>query len=199
MKKDRAVLFDLGNVLVQIHPEAFGATLGVSESERGQYRPGVISATQRYERGELTTDEYFADLSGIFEGRFARPKLEEAMRNVIGEPIIGMAELLEKTASVAEVALVSNTNEFHFEYCIRQFSFLSHVPRRYLSYRLRSLKPDPKYYIAVTAGLGIPASKSLFVDDLAENIEGARNAGMKGHCFREINGLLPELHSFTSQ
>jgi putative hydrolase of the HAD superfamily len=194
MRKDRAVLFDLGNVLVRIHPEAFAATLGVSESERGRYRPRVIAATQRYERGELTTDEYFADLSGIFKGRYPRPKLEEAMRNVIGKPIPGMAKLLERAAKAVTVALVSNTNDFHFSYCQKNFPFLSHIPSYFLSWKMGVLKPDAEYYSQVIRGINLPPDQAVFIDDLAENIEGAVKAGMVGILFREVESLTEKLN-----
>lgn len=193
MRKDRTVLFDLGNVLVQIHPEAFGATLGVSETERAHYKPRVIAATQRYERGDSTTDEFFSDLSVIFEGRYGRPKLEEAMRNVIGKPIPGMAELLEKTVLAANVALVSNTNDLHFAYCRKNFHFLSLIPRYFLSWEMKALKPDAAFYDRVLHDLEITSNRAVFIDDLSENIDAAVKAGMVGIEFKGERELLERL------
>ena len=189
MKRGRVVLFDLGNVLVRIHPEAFADTLGVPATESGNFRPLVIATTQRYERGELTSEEFFSNLGGIFGGRYDRPKLKEAMRNVIGKPIPGMPELLEKTASSGDVALVSNTNEEHFDYCRRNFAFLSLFPRYFLSWKRRVLKPDAEYYAHVLRQLNIPANHALFIDDLPENIEGAVKAGMVGILFDGAESL----------
>ncbi len=199
MSAGRVVLFDLGNVLVQIHPEGFGKTLGIPEDQRQVYRPLVISTTRRYERGELTTDEFFENLRKIFDGRFGRPALEEAMRNVIGRPIPKMPELLRKTVSVAEVALVSNTNEVHFEHCRRNFPFLSLIPRYFLSWEMKALKPDPDYYAQVLQGLNVPADRAVFIDDLSENIDGASKAGMIGIMFTgadDLNEKLKELNVF---
>lgn len=41
------------------------------------------------------------------------------------------------------------------------------------------LKPDPRAYAAVTAGLGVAAADCVFVDDQARNVAGARRAGMQ--------------------
>lgn len=199
MKSDRVVLFDLGNVLVQIHPGAFAKTLDVSEDERRVYRPLVIAATRRYERGELTTDEFFEDLGKIFQGKFGRPVLEEAMRNVIGQPVPKMPELLRKTVFVADVALVSNTNEIHFEHCRRSFPFLSLIPRYFLSWKMKVLKPDAGYYAQVLRDLDVPADRAIFIDDLPENIDGASKAGMLGIVFtgtEDLNEKLKELKIF---
>jgi putative hydrolase of the HAD superfamily len=45
------------------------------------------------------------------------------------------------------------------------------------------LKPDPRAYAAVTAGLGLPAAECLFVDDQPRNVAGARAAGMQALAF----------------
>ncbi len=196
MRNDRAVLFDLGNVLVSIHPEAFAATLNVSDSERGHYRPRVIAVTQRYERGELSTEEFFSDLGRVFAGKYVHSRLEEAMRNVIGKPIQGMAELLEKTARKTNVALVSNTNEFHFEHCRRNFPFLSLIPRYFLSWEMRVLKPYAEYYSYVLRELNVPADRAIFIDDLRENVDGAQKAGMIGIVFNGGVTLAKKLEQF---
>lgn len=189
MRTDRAVLFDLGNVLVHIHPELFATTLGLTEDSRKHYRSAVIEHTKRYEEGGFSTHDYFAELGRILDGRFDRRTLEEALRKVIGRPIEGMAGILRATAEKATVALVSNTNDFHFTYCLKTFDFLDLIPHRFLSYQMKSLKPSPVYYQKVLEELKIPPKSALFIDDMPENIEGAVNAGMTGHVFRGAEGL----------
>jgi putative hydrolase of the HAD superfamily len=40
-------------------------------------------------------------------------------------------------------------------------------------------KPDPATYLAVAASLGLPPEACWFIDDLTENVEGARLVGMR--------------------
>jgi HAD superfamily hydrolase (TIGR01509 family) len=42
-------------------------------------------------------------------------------------------------------------------------------------------KPDPRAYAAAAAALGLSPSECVFVDDLAENVEGAQRAGMRAY------------------
>jgi putative hydrolase of the HAD superfamily len=91
------------------------------------------------------------------------------------------------------VALVSNTNDFHFSYCTREFGFLDMIRKRYLSYQIRALKPSPAYYQHVLRDLGVDPSHALFVDDLAENVDGAVRVGMRGHEFVGGQELRQEL------
>ena len=197
MNRVSAVLFDLGNVLVRIHPEAFAASLGLqSRQTQSEHHSRVIDLTRRYEWGALSTDEFFAALGELFEGKFLRSRLEDAMASVIGMPIPGMQQLLQAVhSSAATTALVSNTNEFHIRWCLKQFPFLKFPVRRYLSYELQSLKPDPQYYRRVLQDLGLPAAGVLFVDDLPENVQGAQNAGMMGHLFNSAKALSEEFRT----
>ena len=66
-RKPTFVLFDLGNVLVYIHPEAFLQTLGIDSPEnRRYYQPLVIDIVKRYERGDDSTGEFFDRMDELF-------------------------------------------------------------------------------------------------------------------------------------
>lgn len=192
-----AVLFDLGNVLVSIHPERFAATLGLDPERRAIHRTRVIELMRRYESGAVESDTFFDTLSGIFEGSFTRTKLLEAMESVIGEPIPGMPELLQRVASTTAVAMVSNTNEIHFDYCQRTFPFVSHIPRRFLSWKMKVMKPDPAYYRIVTRELAVSVRQLVFIDDLSENVQAAEREGMKGILFQGTDRLRHALNDLS--
>ncbi|GJQ21577.1 MAG: haloacid dehalogenase [Bacteroidia bacterium] len=183
MNRISHVLFDLGNVLVTIHPERFSATLGTDHARKEMRRSLVLRLIHRYEQGEIDSDTFFRNLDKIFEGKYAREKLTEAMESVIGQAVTGMPELLERVSSSVPVALASNTNETHFAYCRRQFRFLSLIPRFFLSWEMKTLKPAPEYYARVLDTVRAPAHTIAFIDDLPENVEGARKAGMVGIVF----------------
>ena len=194
MKRPAAVLFDLGNVLVSIHPAAFTQHLGIDpDTARSKYKQPIIETVQRYELGLMSTAEYLGELNRLFENRYSRDQLAEAMRQVIGEPIPGMENIVASVASTAMVALVSNTNELHFTFCKENLPALRSIPRFFLSYEMKASKPDPRYYAIVLDRLGISPELLVFIDDLEENVEGARTAGMNGILFRGPEELEPEL------
>jgi HAD superfamily hydrolase (TIGR01509 family) len=45
------------------------------------------------------------------------------------------------------------------------------------------MKPSVDAFRAVAAKAGIDPARSLFVDDVAANVDGAREAGFAGHVF----------------
>jgi HAD superfamily hydrolase (TIGR01509 family) len=189
------VLFDLGNVLISIHPERFAATLGIDHRSDQSRRLQVVQLMQRYERGELETDRFFEQLGQVFSGKFSRQRLTEALEKVLGNPIEGMPDLLQRVASSVPVGMVSNTNETHFEYCRRNFTFLSIIPHHFLSWKLRVMKPDAAYYARVLEQLALPANRIVFIDDIPENVEGAKQAGMVGIVFEGAQRLRQELEA----
>jgi HAD superfamily hydrolase (TIGR01509 family) len=58
-----------------------------------------------------------------------------------------------------------------------------------VSYDLHVLKPDPAFYRAVINGEQCNPEEMVFIDDLPENVDGARLAGMLGIVFEGAESL----------
>ena len=65
--------------------------------------------------------------------------------------------------------------------------------RLVLSHEVGHMKPDQRFYQACVAAAGVPASSCLFIDDLPENVEGARRAGLTGLRYVETPALIDDL------
>ena len=61
------------------------------------------------------------------------------------------------------------------------------------SYELDAAKPDAAIYRHAVAGLGVRPEQALFIDDRAENIEGARTAGLEALHFESPAQLKKQL------
>lgn len=196
--KNPVILFDLGNVLVSIHPGAFTRHLGIDPATAyRKYQKRILSIVRKYEGGGGTTEEYLGEMSRLFDGRYDLDLIREAMLKVVGTPIEGMEELVSMIASRYETGLVSNTNELHFNYCRDTFSMLRHFSRFYLSYQLSSLKPAETYYNTVLADLKVLPSSVVFVDDIEENVLGARKSGMNALRFVSRRQLEQDFRSLS--
>ncbi len=197
MKKPRVVLFDLGNVLVHIYPEAFLRTLGLDSPEnRARYGPRVVDIVKEYERGRESTEQYLNRLEALLAAdghRFTHDELTGAMLTVIGLPLEGMDELVRRVGERAHLGLLSNTNPLHYHHCLEHLPALRHIPVHFLSYQLLALKPEPAIYQGVIEATGLPAEEMLFIDDIEENVAGARTVGMQGVRFTSPSDLEDEL------
>ena len=91
------------------------------------------------------------------------------------------------------LAVCSNTNELHIEYLRSTYSCFGLIDYFVFSHEVHAHKPTPAIYRAVEALTMKPASAHLFLDDLSENVEGARAVGWDAICFRDPNQVQEEL------
>jgi putative hydrolase of the HAD superfamily len=92
----------------------------------------------------------------------------------------GIAALLAAAARRMPLYAFSNTNPAHVAYfSVAYAELLSHFRTVFLSSTIGLRKPDAAAYDHVVEAIGVPASRILFFDDLAANIEGARARGLQ--------------------
>ncbi len=186
----RVVLFDLGNVLVQLRPERFWTSLGGSNLSRSaEFGENVRAMGRRYESGAMTTEEFWVEMMRHVGSGYTIAAVEKAFCDVLPEPMPGMDDVVRATSAKTSTALVSNTSPIHFQHCLRTVPSLRHLQRFYVSYQMRALKPDPAFYRTVIEGEQCDPEAMVFIDDLAENVEGARRAGMRGIVFEGADRL----------
>ncbi len=61
-----------------------------------------------------------------------------------------------------------------------------------LSYRVKAMKPDPAFYSAALEMAECLPHECVFIDDLPENVEGAKRAGFDGIVFESFPQLTEE-------
>lgn len=179
-----ALLLDLGNVLVEIdfdrvvgHWAAAAnrdpAELGARFSHDEPYR--------RHERAQMGTPQYFASLRESLGVDLSDAVLEEGWNAVFVREIPEVTSLLPRLARRVPLYVFSNTNHAHHRYFTRRYAeALAPFERVFVSHELGARKPEPDAFRAVANTIGVPPARILFFDDLPENIEGARRAGMPG-------------------
>jgi FMN phosphatase YigB (HAD superfamily) len=177
-----ALLFDLGRVVLDID---FNKVLACWAGHAGcepvhlvtRFSPDEI--WRRHERGEIDDAEFFAGLRaslgiGISDAQF----LEGWNAIFVGE-MPDIAPLLARAAKRLPLYAFSNTNRPHVEHFSKAYAdVLGHFREIFLSSTIGLRKPDAAAYDHVVQAIGLPASRILFFDDNAENIEGARARGL---------------------
>jgi len=193
----------VGNVLVHIEPAAFLRSLSIDTSENREYfQSRIIDIVQRYERGDDSTEEFFARLDILFNKRdrtfqrdhggkdhYSRDEFRNAMLSIVGIQVGGMEDIARRVGTSVPLGLLSNTNPVHFDYCLRTFRVLQNIPTHFLSYQLKALKPEPEIFARVAMQIPFPPGEVLYVDDLTENVDAARAAGFMGHQFIGVDDI----------
>jgi HAD superfamily hydrolase (TIGR01509 family) len=197
------ILFDLGNVLVPVHLEiAFSKLLPHLPPERARLltedRQAFIELLNEpaiaLETGVTNRDQFYGAASDILGTDLNRDDFLEIWCNIfsLDEGMISLGESLSESYGTW---LVSNTSRIHYEYIIGKFPRVKFYKEAALSFDLGVMKPSSAYYKKAIEKFGIDPFQAVFIDDLAENVEGAVRAGITGIVFRNRNQLVQELKS----
>jgi putative hydrolase of the HAD superfamily len=109
--------------------------------------------------------------------------------------ITGMLELVDTLKKNGyKVGLLSNIDPEHGE-INRRRHILEHFDAALLSYDVRARKPEPEAFQDLIDQLGVKPEELIFIDDLPENIEGAKRFGAYGIQFQGYQELVKELRA----
>lgn len=106
-----------------------------------------------------------------------------------------MLDYVEDLARQQRVLIFSNTNAEHWDYIVALSEGRLGRFEAYLSHEIGLVKPDIEAFLDVARRAGIDPRRSLFIDDIAANIDGARAAGFEGLLFTGQSALEAYLSS----
>jgi len=178
-----ALLFDLGRVVLDIdlgkvvacwagHAGCEPAHLAGRFSWRDEFY-------QQHEKGEISDAEFFAALRALLGVELSDAQFLQGWNEIFAGEMPGIAPLLQRAAQRLPLYAFSNTNAAHVEHFSETYAgVLGHFREIFLSSAIGLRKPDAAAYDHVVKAIGVPASRIVFFDDLAENIDGARACGL---------------------
>ena len=189
----RAVVFDIGRVLVSFDVRRAILNLArASETDVARAETALFGADRyrRFARGHVDGAGYHAAFEAALAltGNAPAPMPFERFRQAWCDmfwPLPGAPELLRDVAARLPTYLCSNTDPLHFEHLFATVPELALARGRALSYEVGAEKPAPEIFAVLTQRFGVRPQETLFVDDRADNIEGARAAGFLGWFFTE--------------
>lgn len=187
----RSIIFDLGNVLVNVEYERFRKKLFEQSVTKETYDNFFLDGNYRllgYEAGTIDTSEF---TRRCIEGLKLSMKDDEfawAFNDMFSE-ITPMKEIVQKLAQQGNynLFLLSNTSPLHFEYIKQNYDFVNLLHKFGLSYELKSLKPEDVIYERAIQHLQVKPEETVFIDDLKENCEAAEKFGIKTICYDKKN------------
>jgi putative hydrolase of the HAD superfamily len=194
----RALLFDLGNVLVPVDfircREAL-AEVCAHPPQQVQRILGGSGLPKRYESGEVTSAEFFEATCRLLDMNVTYEKFAHIWGEIFAPEPLVPEPLLAGLRARHRLVLLSNTNDMHFTIAERRYPMLRHFDEFILSYRVGAMKPEPRIYQQAIAAAGCAARECFFVDDLAENVEAARREGIDAAVFTTLGQLQADLRA----
>ena len=107
-----------------------------------------------------------------------------------------MLALAQRIGRQSQVAILSNNNRLLRDHlgaiCAPLFPLFE--ARVFCSAQFGLAKPDPEIFHRCLALLDVRPEDAFFIDDKPANAEGARQAGLRAHHYRDLPTLHAELH-----
>jgi putative hydrolase of the HAD superfamily len=184
----RAVIFDFGGVLcfppdeTRVALAARDAGLPVSDFLMAFWGNRI-----KYDAGQWTATEYWRAVAASANTHFDDVLIATLVRHEIGFWSTFDDRLLHWTSDLRaagfRTGILSNLPRPLGEALRATPGFLEHFDQVTFSYELGMVKPQPGIYAHAVGGLGIDPGEALFLDDLPDNVEGARAAGLHAQLY----------------
>jgi epoxide hydrolase-like predicted phosphatase len=194
----KGVIFDFGRVLCEFDIQRFVAVAAEHSSlgadEFAARVPQTMPVAHAYEAGDLSSDQFFAEVSRIAALNMRREEFKEAYSDIF-TPIESTWEVVRRLKGKYRLGLLSNTNEWHYERGIKTVPVFPLFESVTLSYVVHAMKPDPRIYRAALASMRLEPEACIYIDDLEENVTAARALGMRAFRYVSHDQLLDDLIS----
>jgi len=183
-KNIKVIFFDIGGVLLEIHPDKMFHC--ISRSTGIPFEKVKSSFPEEshniYERGQMTNKEWFQVFKIALSNNsyLTENKFWDAWAMILGKETKVLDVLLD-LKKYYKVWLLSNTNPKHIsDELDNKYVFPHLVDGAIYSYKVGLRKPDKEIYLKACELAEVKPKESVFIDDLSENISGAKKVGLKG-------------------
>jgi glucose-1-phosphatase len=192
----RAVIFDIGRVIVRINISrafgALGAPMGLSPQE-------VWSRLERdplwndWQEGRIEPRVWHQHITARFHSLLDFGGFCDTWNRALEPETILKDALFMALAHRVRLGLLSNTDPIHVAHMEKAFSFWRHFPVRVYSCAIGAVKPSPAIYRRALSELSVAPHEAVYIDDIGEFVEAARQLGMTGIHFTGPGPLEVEL------
>lgn len=173
------IFFDLGNIFVGLRSGNKLRALAQRSGQSVEMFCEKIWSHERahnYERGQHSCEEYFSLLAEDLDFSDARTDLEEAFCDIF-HPLPHRVALARSLSQRYPLALISNTCAAHIRHLETHYDFLPLFHPRIYSHEVGARKPHARIYEVALEKSGAPRERSIFIDDLEENLITPSQAG----------------------
>jgi len=193
----KAVIFDIGNVLIEWNPERFyDAEIGRARREAMFAAVDLHGMNDRVDRGAHFRDTVM-ETAAAYPDWTPEITLWHDRWIEMAQPAIDHSVRLLRALRAAGVPVfaLSNFGIQSFELGAGHYPFLHEFDRSYISGHMATAKPHAEIYAMVEADCGLPPASLLFADDRPDNIAAAASRGWQTHLFEHPQGWADRLVS----
>jgi putative hydrolase of the HAD superfamily len=196
--KLRAIIFDIGRVLIRVNVARAmtGLADGVSLSPEE-----VWSALEKdprwkdWQEGRMSPQNWHLHVSRRLGSKLSFAQFVEVWNRALDPTPIHENGFLEQLAKRYRLAVLSNTDPLHVAHMERTYAFFGLFPARIYSCRVGASKPNPVIYKEALQACKVRAQEAIYVDDVPAYAQAAAQLGMHGIVFQSPEQLQSDLRT----
>ena len=194
----RTVIFDIGKVLLDFNWRAYLSSFHFDEETYGRIARAVFENPDwvEFDRGILSTEQV------IDRFVLSDPKLEKEIRLVcssLWRTVTRLDYAVPWVRRLKEqgyrVLYLSNYSDYYFRTTQFALDFLPEMDGGIFSYRVHMVKPDHEIYRKIISDYDLVPEETVFLDDTAVNIKAAKECGLCGIVFQNLEQAKKELEA----
>ena len=195
----KVIIFDLGKVVVDFDHRRICKIL----SKQSPFEPDKIydiifttGLEASFDKGQISPENFYLSVK-----KEARLEININVFQEIWTKIFtlnpGIKDLLSALKNSYKLLCLSNTNSWHFEYCLQKYHALKLFDGFILSYEVGKTKPDSAIFEEALKKAAVLPNKCVYIDDVPEFVETANKLGIYGIHFRTVEKLKKELSALN--
>ena len=175
-------IFDFGDVFLNLDKPATEQELlklGMTD-----FTNEMLAKNKEYEKGLLSTNEFIEFYQKQFPNS-TKEELKIAWNKILLDFPLYRLEFIEEFSKNNKCILLSNINDMHLEHIKNDLGsefynrFIACFDKVYYTHEIHLRKPDKDIFDFVFKDSNINSKESFFVDDTLENIQTAKEFGVK--------------------
>jgi glucose-1-phosphatase len=176
-----ALLFDIGNVLVRFDFTVAAQRLAaLAETTAEEVLELLSPFKDDLECGRISDADFIAQSMARIAFRGTREEFIRIWGDIFTENA-PMTTVVEQLAAEHPLYLLSNTSGLHKEWLMANFPLFRHFTGGIFSHEACCVKPHEPIFRAAMESFDLDASRTLYIDDLADNIATGQRLGFVCH------------------
>jgi putative hydrolase of the HAD superfamily len=198
------IIFDIGGVLVSFEPDRVFREMGLPEEEvQILYQHTAKSPYwKELDRGVLPKEEVFQTMVNTMPQAYRKDAMEFFTKR-IPEAVTSFDYSADWLKGLKErgynIYLLTNYPEWLFEtHWKKGFTFVPYVDGKVVSGKVKLIKPDHAIYETIIKKYSLNPAESVFIDDVKENVQAAKETGLNAIQFTNINDVKNQLEKLLA-
>ena len=198
MAKLRAVIFDIGRVLVRVDIHGVKSALAQGLPLGPEELWSAIEKDPRWpdwQEGRMAPRDWHLHLSKRFNMSLSFAEFTAIWNSALDPKPIHNVSLFAGLSKNYRLGLLSNTDPIHVAKLESTYDFFEYFPKPVRTYScgVGASKPDPLIYREALRACKVKAEEAVYIDDIMAYVEAARKLGLAGIHFQSPQQLRTEL------